>query len=206
LEPKNLYMRAAILTLCATVTTGLLVTAVPLRAQSLADVARAEEARRKEVKQPSKVYTNKDLPSVPAPTAPTAASPADATEKSAEKAGASAKDQKTDGDNTAKGQASDAAKEKPRDQAYWSGRLKELQTQLDRDQTFAQALQTRINSLTTDFTARDDPAQRDAIGRDRLKALDELERLKKSIQADKTAIADFQEEARRASVPPGWLR
>jgi len=205
LEPKNLYMRAAILMLCATVTTGLLI-AVPLRAQSLADVARAEEARRKEVKQPSKVYTNKDLPSVPAPTAPPLASPADATEKSAEKGSASATGEKTDGDNTAKAPASEAAKEKPRDQAYWSGRLKELQTQLDRDQTFAQALQTRINSLTTDFTARDDAAQRDAIGRDRLKALDELDRLKKSIQADKTAIADFQEEARRASVPPGWLR
>src|ERR1700686_1227727 len=38
---------------------------VPLRAQSLADVARQEEARRKEIRQPAKVYTNKDLVSVP---------------------------------------------------------------------------------------------------------------------------------------------
>ena len=32
-----------------------------VRAQSLADVARAEEARRKTVKQPGKVFTNEDL-------------------------------------------------------------------------------------------------------------------------------------------------
>ena len=38
-----------------------------VHAQSLADVARAEEARRKEIKQPARVYTNKDLVSVPPP-------------------------------------------------------------------------------------------------------------------------------------------
>ena len=41
----------------------------PLHAQSLADVARAEEARRKEIKQHARVYTNKDLVSVPSPVA-----------------------------------------------------------------------------------------------------------------------------------------
>ena len=192
-------MRVAILLLCATVPTGVMVTAVPLRAQSLADAARAENARRQEIKQPAKVLTNKDLPSVPT-------APADGAEKSGDKDIPPAKDEKAGGDSTAKGAAGEAPKDKVRDQAYWSGRLKELQTQLDRDQAFADALQSRINALTTDFTARDDPAQRAVIGRDRQKALDELERLRKAIQADKTAIADFQEEARRAAVPPGWLR
>ena len=60
--------------------------------------------------------------------------------------------------------------------------------------------------LTADFTARDDPAQRSAIGRDRQKALDELDRVKKALETDRQALGDFQEEARRASVPPGWLR
>ena len=88
--------------------------------------------------------------------------------------------------------------EKPKDkaatdQAYWSNRLKTLQTQLDRDQDFADALQTRINALTTDFVNRDDPAQRAVIGANRDKALAELDRLKQ-------AIADRQEGDRR---PPG---
>ena len=201
-------MRPAIQVVSATVTAWLVATGVPLHAQSLADVARAEEARRKEIKQPSKVYTNKDLASVPPSTAPPAPSPADGAGKSGDKDSAPIKDEKAGSDSTAKALASEPkeVKEKARDQAYWSGRLKELQTQLDRDQTFADALQTRINALTADFSARDDPAQRAVIGRDRQKALDELDRLRKALQADKTAIADLQEEARRASVPPGWLR
>jgi hypothetical protein len=34
----------------------------------------------------------------------------------------------------------------------------------------------------------------------------ELERLKKQVVDDRKAIADIEEEARRAGVPPGWLR
>ena len=66
-------------------------------------------------------------------------------------------------------------------------------------------MQSRVNALTADFSARDDPAQR-VIGRDRQKAIDELNRLKLAIQHTRKAIADLEEEARRAAVPPGWLR
>ena len=82
----------------------------------------------------------------------------------------------------------------------------QLDLQLDRDQTFADALQTKINSLTTDFVNRDDPAQRAVLERDRQKSIAEVNRLKKAIADDKKAIADLEEEARRAGVPPGWLR
>ncbi len=172
-------------------------------AQSLGDVGRGEEARRKEVKQPSKVYTNKDLGTVP-PASTDAAKPSTLpsapapTEKADSKAAG-----KDVNDNDA---GSSDSKDKPRDQAYWAGRMKGLVTQLERDQAFAEALQSRINALTADFSARDDPAQRAAIGRDRQKALDELARLTTTIETDKKAVADLQEEARRAGVPPGWLR
>ena len=53
---------------------------------------------------------------------------------------------------------------------------------------------------------RDDPAQRAQIARDKQKAMDELNRLKAAIQNDKKAITDLEEEARKAGVPPGWLR
>jgi hypothetical protein len=78
--------------------------------------------------------------------------------------------------------------------------------QLARAQIFADALQTRINVLTADFTARDDPAQRAVIFNDRQKALAELERVKQEIALFTKGIADVQEQARRANVPPGWLR
>jgi hypothetical protein len=60
--------------------------------------------------------------------------------------------------------------------------------------------------LTTDFVNRDDPAQRAVVAADRQKALDDLNQVKKEIADDQKALADLQEEARRAGVPPGWLR
>ena len=164
-------------------------TAAPLCAQSLADLAKKEEERRRGIKEPSKVWTNKDLVPVPPPetskpATDTTATPADPTkDKEKPKDGEPAKDQK-----------------------YWAGRLKTLQTQLERDEAFAEALQSRINGLTTDFVARDDPAQKAIIGQNRQKALVELERLKLAIVSDKKAIADLAEEGRKAGVPPGWLR
>ena len=67
-------------------------------------------------------------------------------------------------------------------------------------------MQSRINGLTADFAARSDPAQRAVIEADRKRALSELDALQKSIKDDQQALADFDEEARKASVPPGWLR
>jgi hypothetical protein len=171
-------------------------------AQSLADVAKKEAERRQAIKDPVKTYTNNDLVPVPAPVAsdggkaastPAASPvPADADKKTAD--GKDAKDKK------------DADKGPQKDQKYWSGRMKELRTQLERDQSFADALQSKINGLTADFSARDDPAQRAQIGRDRQKALDEQNRLKQAIVNDQKAISDLEEEARRAGVPSGWLR
>ena len=84
--------------------------------------------------------------------------------------------------------------------------MKALKDKLARDTTFADALQTKVNSLTTDVVNRDDPAQRAIVERDRQKAVADLARLNQDVTAGKKAIADLQEEARRAGVPPGWLR
>jgi hypothetical protein len=168
-------------------------TASALFAQSLADVAKKEEERRKTVKDPGKTYTNSDLKSVPPATAQTPQAPADSSKPAAEAAGKDRKDASSE-------------KDKSKDKDYWAGRMKELRAQLERDQTYADALQTRINQLTTDFVARDDPAQRAVIARDKQKAIDELNRLKQTIVEEKKAISDLEDEARRAGVPPGWLR
>lgn len=167
----------------------------PLAAQSLADVSRQEEERRKAVKKPSKVVTNKDLRSVPGP------------DPSATTAGTA-----PDGSGTTPAPAEPAAdaekkaEEPAKDQAYWSGRMKNLQTQLARNETFVVALQARINALANEYTNQGDGVQQQAIAAERQKTLDELNRLTKEIDANKKAIANVQEEARRAGVPPGWLR
>jgi hypothetical protein len=176
--------------------------AAPVAAQTLADVAKKEEERRKQVKTPSKVLTNKDLAEVPpAPAAPPAAGDATADKPaapSAESAAAKDKDKAPSKDNAATGEV--------KDQKYWSTKMKSLQDAFSRDQTLVAAMQTQVNSLTTDFVNRDDPAQRAIIEQNRQTALAELNRLKDQIKKDQKAIDDLQEEARRAGVPAGWLR
>jgi hypothetical protein len=44
------------------------------------------------------------------------------------------------------------------------------------------------------------------VADDRQKALAELERLTTDIDNNKKAIADIEEDARRAGVPAGWIR
>lgn len=166
-------------------------------AQSLADLAKKEEERREAIRAKAKVYTNKDLQPVPSGPVPAGTAP--------EKASDAAKEPEADSSAKA-GKAGDSAKEPVKDKAYWSGKLKGLQAQLERDQGYATALQSRINALTTDAVNRDDPIQRAQLERDRQKALAELNRLTKAISDDQKAIADLLEDARRAAVPPGWLR
>jgi len=177
-------------------------------AQSLADVARKEEARRKTVPEPAKVYTNKDLKPVPAPAnAPAASTPDGKTDEKAAPGKDDPAKPADKNDKTDKADAATPAKGEPvKDQAYWAGRLKAAQEQLGRDETYVSAMQSRINALTTDFVNRDDPAQKRTIEQDRLKAIAEMDRLKQAIANDKKALDSLLEEARRAGVPPGWLR
>ena len=173
-----------------------------VRAQSLADVAQKEEQRRKTAKPAGKVITNKDLGDVPPPAAVTP--PDDAKTADAKAAEAKA----AEAAKTAKPAepGADDSKAPVKDQAYWSGRMKELRSKLELDEISAEAFQARINALNADFVNRDDPAQRALIAQNRQKAVAGLERLTKAIADGKKAIADFEEEARRAGVPPGWLR
>ena len=84
--------------------------------------------------------------------------------------------------------------------------MTEARAKLERSQAFSQALQNRIDMLWTDFVNRGDPVQQRAIEQDRNKALAELEALKKEIDENTQAIAQIEDEARRAGVPAGWLR
>jgi hypothetical protein len=161
----------------------------PSMTKPLADVARAEEARRKETRKPARVITNSDLrPDISKGIAPTTVTPV---------TGANA----TPGAPTA-----DAPPAAAKDQAFWAARMKTAREQLSRTQIFMDSLQTRINSLTTDFVNRDDPAQRAKIETDRQQALAELERVKKELTEQQKAITAIEDEARRAGVPSGWLR
>jgi hypothetical protein len=177
-------------------------------AQSLGDVARQEEARRKKAAN-GKVYTNDDLKGAPAP-ATTPAPPAAAPAAGAAPADAAKPEAKPAAGGEVKAGASAdpkaGAEGAKNDEAAWRARQKSAQEGLERAKAIVDAFQSRVNGLTADFAARDDPAQRALVGTERQKALTELERAKKDVEQKTKALADLQEEARKAGVPPGWLR
>lgn len=156
---------------------------------SLAEVAKKEQERRKAAGTAGKVYTNKDLPKGGAPATPPASAPAPtpvaepATQATEEK-----------------------APENEKDEAWWRARITSVREALRRDEMFLEALQSRVNALSTEFVNRDDPFQRAQIGENRQKALAEMDRVKSEIERLKKDIDDIEEEARKAGVPPGWLR
>jgi hypothetical protein len=168
----------------------LLIGAGVVGAQSLADVARKEEARRKAIGKPSRVLTNKDLKPSETPLAPAGSDTAVAPGV------AKPDDEKRD------------APEDPqaKDEQTWRSRMADARANLEHSEMFLDALQSKINSLWADFTSRDDPAQRAVIESDRKKALAEFERVKSEVEDRKKAIADIEEEARKAGVPAGWVR
>jgi hypothetical protein len=161
----------------------------------LAEIARKEAERRKEIKNAPKMLTNKDLP------ASAVKPPTSVSVPAADGQAAPGADQKAAGTEGAP-----PTESSQRDEKYWRSRITQARETLQRNEMFAAALQSQINGLTTDFVNRDDPYQRAQIGEQRQKALDELARVKGEIENGKKQIADIEEDARRAGAPPGWLR
>lgn len=180
-------------------------------AQSLGDLAKQEEARRQAITTPSKVYTNETIRAEarrPAP-APAPGTPGAAPGPAAPPSTSGTPPPGAPGAQTPAGQTPAQAtppSDPKQEEANWRKRVQTERDNRDRAQTFADALQSRINALSNDFAARDDPAQRAQVSSDRQKALAELDRVKQEIEQHTKAIAGIQEEARKAGIPPGWVR
>ena len=157
----------------------------------------AEEARRKQQPKPAKVYTNQDLKRDQTTPTPAAARRG---------AGRPAHSRPRRPRRRLPPSRRPAPTPGPRSGLLERSHDGAAREQLERSQTFAAALQSRIDALTLDFVNRDDPAQRSVIEQNRLKALAELERVQREIASQTKAITAIEDEARKAGVPAGWLR
>jgi hypothetical protein len=177
----------------------LLTLAVPVCAQTLADLAKKEQERRKASPPAVKTYTNDDLKKLPpAPDGPA---------KPADKAKPDDAGKPADAAAPTEVKPDPAAPAEPaKDEKFWRGRITAAKDDLTRNESFRDALQSQINALSAEFSARDDPYQRAKIADDRQKKIAELARVNQEIEKGKKLIVDIEEEARRAGVPPGWLR
>ncbi len=182
--------RALLATACAVV----LSLTSTLQAQSLAAAAKkAEEQstkakqeqspdKKKDDKPQTKVYTNKDLADVPPPMA---AAP---SETAAAPVGGSA--------------PGPAAPADGHDEARWRSRATALRRTLADDQTKLAAAKAHYDSLPD--TAKGPLGA--PVVEAWMKAREEITRLTAVVANDQRALSDFEEEARKAGVLPGWIR
>lgn len=186
------FMTRNTVTSTAAVMALALASAASAQTPTLAELAKREEARRKGVTAPAKVVTNDDVP-----------------KGAAARPGAPASDDKA-GKADDKPSAADEKSTKPdepvKDAAWWQKRIATVRDELKRNEMFVDAMQTKINSLSADFAARDDPYQRARVAEERTRAIAEMDRAKAEIDEQKKKIAGIEDEARRAGVPPGWVR
>ncbi|HEX2459632.1 MAG TPA: hypothetical protein VHJ58_05740, partial [Vicinamibacterales bacterium] len=118
--------------------------------QGLGDVAKREAERRKTVGTPGKVYTNDNLRTDAPPTSAPATTPQGATPPAAPaQAPAAAGGVQTPGSQPTGTAAS--SEPGPTTEDAWRKRITAARDALSRAQVFAEALQSRINALSTDF-------------------------------------------------------
>lgn len=194
---KRKIMRTATATLLLTLAAG------GAAAQTLLEVARREKARRDAIPpgERSRVYTNDDLRDSGGLTI--GALPA--ADRQEADAGSGRAGHRIGGQDSEAGSGSTEAGDLP-DEDDWRARVTAAQEGRERAALMASALQNRADGLWAQFTGMDDPARRGIVERQRAEALAELERTQAEAERFEREIREIREEARRAGVPPGWLR
>lgn len=168
-------------------------------AQSLADIARREAERRKEVAS-GRVITNADLapvdsvvaPQTPSPAVP-AASAADAAKPAAE-SGADAKRSEQDA-----GSATPAKPREKRDEPYWRARAQDLRQRLAKVNSDVAAAESRL----VDMDAVPGSSQ---TAREREVTAAALARLQADARARLEELQRFEAFAQAQKIPPDWIR
>lgn len=168
-------------------------------AQSLADVARQEEQRRKSVAESGRVYTNEDLPEPlarPAAAEPSAAAPRQAA--ASEAAGAQAPAKAAE-DAEEKTSSTVLKPREKRNEEHWRGRAGQFRSRLAKLNEDVTALQAFLENV------RSQP-QTSATAADIRQAEADLARFaaeRKSIDDDRM---QFEQRARDEKVPAEWIQ
>jgi hypothetical protein len=176
-------------------------------AQGLGDASKKEKARREQGKTPkAKTYTQEDLPTLP----PDANEPVTDTGESVPSPAASlpAPSRSEEAPPSATGEPifeeerSRPAENARGDESLWRGRVAQARARVDRARQRHQTL-AGLN-LVPGYEYQDER------GRTVISSVEQLQGMtaaaKTELDAAEKALADLLEEARRASVPPGWLR
>lgn len=105
-----------------------------------------------------------------------------------------------------RGEPAAEASSPQKDEAWWRARMKQLTEVMARTDATLESLSIELAGLERDIAARDDPAQRSQLVRRRAALVDERQERQRERRAQDASLEALLEEARKAGVPPGWLR
>lgn len=185
-----------------TVASTLFVSAVAA-GQSLGELARREEERRKAIEKPARLYTIEDVRRL---AGGEIQPPQAAGGASAEAASLQTPPPAPVAPAEAKDAAPPVAMPATRDEAYWRGLMSDLRMKLSEASQARAELTSRAQALTGEVAAATDLSQRAALSRELSKILAEIERLDAEIAKRTREIAGLENQARREGVPAGWIR
>lgn len=93
-----------------------------------------------------------------------------------------------------------------RNEAWWRRRMAALRADISRDENELDRLGSEIARLDGLAVSEDDPARQDLLRAQATEARAAQERARARLEDARHTLSDVLEEARRADVPPGWLR
>jgi hypothetical protein len=188
--------------ICGVVGLGMLVFAVAAQAQSLADVAKDEQARRKSIKHPTRVYTNDDVRDVK-PISTMGQEPKGQAVGSEGAAGAEGVGEGAGGAGAAKGAGAPTVG--GGSEGQWRERMAAAREQLSRARIQLEAMRARVGRLAGASVRAASEAEQSDVQRQQQETLQEYDRLRADVERYERAVAEVEEQARQAGVPPGWL-
>ncbi|MBI4482865.1 MAG: hypothetical protein HY652_08250 [Acidobacteria bacterium] len=161
---------------------------LPATGQSLAEVARTEKDRRAKAAE-GKVITQSDLQNLKGAVS-TARPPA------SEKAAGETKPAPSAG----------VARKPVRDETYWRGAADQARGAEKAAENKIASQQLALNDLWNRFYREDQFNERQRLQMEIQKAREDLARSRADLAAAQQDLAKLELEARKESVPPGWLR
>ncbi len=165
---------------------SLILTAGLLLGQSpLVELSKKEKQRRKKEKA-VKVITNEDLGKAPSP--------------SVSISGARYSPSPEEGIGKA------VKSPRKKDRKWWVSRKKKLEEKIASLKRKIEELQKKVNTLTTGFLIEQRPIAHQRLKDELEKTKGALERAKKDLEKARKELDKLYEEARKAGIPPGWLR
>lgn len=164
------------------------------RDKSLGAVAKRTPAARKKAP-PAKVLTNEDLDKARQGGAAVSVLSADGVEPAPV----------SEGRFNSEDDTTDAV---PQDEATWRQRADAARARIAEAESIVRSAEQRLAELRSDVAGEDvmNPFRQQAREADIKVETERLDAARAEVAAARQAMSDLEDEARRASIPPGWLR